>query len=273
MKNTFKNNALALLKPALVVTFAALLIACQEQPVAQEIEESIESSTQTAQEASSVKTEAAVAPAADVVVPEPSTAKTPSHPQYSSVPAQQLDESKFKPVATQMKPSTGDKIEVAELFWFGCGHCFALEPSLKKWKANIPDNAEFVKVPAIFSSRWEFHAKAFYTMQALSVPDEAYEEFFRSIHINRKQINTIGHLIEFLAKFDKSATEVESSFNSFQVDSNLRAAKKITLDSGATGVPAMIVDGKYITTQQQAGGQEAMFITVNQLVEKAAAER
>ena len=265
MKKISKNNAFVLLKPVLVAMFAALLIACQEQPVAQELEEPIEQATQAIQEAGVVEAEA-------VVVPETAQAAAPQ-PQHSPANFQQLDESKFQPVAVEMKPSTGDKVEVAELFWFGCGHCFALEPSLKKWKANIPDNAEFVKVPAIFSSRWEFHAKAFYTMQALNAPEEAYEEFFRSIHINRKQINTLDHLVEFMAKFEKSATDVESSFNSFQVDSNLRAAKKITRDSGATGVPAMIVDGKYITTQQQAGGQEAMFITVNQLVEKAAAER
>ena len=102
-----------------------------------------------------------------------------------------LSSSSYKPVSSQFKVSTGDKIEVAELFWFGCGHCFALEPYLKKWKKTMPENAKFVKVPAIFSSRWEFHGRAFYTMQSLDVPEKTYDSFFHSIHIKQKQINNL----------------------------------------------------------------------------------
>ncbi len=187
--------------------------------------------------------------------------------------AQTLDESTYKPVATQFNVSSGDKIEVAELFWFGCGHCFALEPTVKKWNANKPDNVEFVKIPAIFSKRWEFHGKAFYTMKALNVPEEAYDAFFHSIHIKRKQINNLGALTEFLAKFDKTEDQINSAFNSFEVDSKVRAAIKISRQSGATGVPTIVVDGKYQTSQGMTGGVDGLFKTVDLLVEKAASER
>ncbi|GAA6138205.1 thiol:disulfide interchange protein DsbA [Arenicella sp. 4NH20-0111] len=187
--------------------------------------------------------------------------------------AQPLDESTYKPVATQFNVSSGDKIEVAELFWFGCGHCFALEPTVKKWNANKPDNVEFVKIPAIFSKRWEFHGKAFYTMKALNVPEEAYDAFFHSIHIKRKQINNLGALTEFLAKFDKTEDQINSAFNSFEVDSKVRAAIKISRQSGATGVPTIVVDGKYQTSQGMTGGVDGLFKTVDLLVEKAASER
>ena len=254
------------------MAFAALLIACQDQTPVQE--------TDDTQEISSEKVESDTSDDATSEVKPQATSEATTSEQAEVKPSTSENtsteisgESKYQPVAVQMKPSTGDKIEVAELFWFGCGHCFALEPALKRWKANIPANAEFVKVPAIFSKRWEFHAKAFYAMEALSAPDDAYEQFFRSIHVDRRQINTLSHLVKFMQKFDKTESEVESAFNSFQVDSKLRAARKITRDSGATGVPAMIVDGKYITSQQQAGGQEQMFITVNELIEKTAAER
>ncbi len=187
--------------------------------------------------------------------------------------AQNLDEASYKPVASEFKVSTGDKIEVAELFWFGCGHCFALEPSIKKWKANKPENAEFVKVPAIFSKRWEFHGKAFYTMQALDVPQEAYDSFFHSIHIKRKPINRLSDLVTFLSAYDKTEEQVTAAFNSFEVDSKVRQAYKISRQSGATGVPTIVVDGKYQTSQGMTGSVENLFATVNKLVEKAAAER
>jgi len=187
--------------------------------------------------------------------------------------AQTVDSSKFKPVREQMTVTTGDKIEVAELFWFGCGHCFALEPALKQWKKNIPANAEFKKVPAIFSARWEFHGQAFYTMQALGVPEKAYDEFFNSIHIKRAPLNNMGQLVSFLKQFDISEEQVESAFNSFDVNNKMRAAKKITRQSGASGVPAMVVDGKYLTNQQLSGGTQEMFQVIDQLIGKAASER
>jgi len=184
-----------------------------------------------------------------------------------------VDASKYQAVSKPMTVSTGDKIEVVELFWFGCGHCFALEPSIKKWKKDIPANAEFKKVPAVFSARWEFHAQAFYTMKALGAPEEAYDKFFNKLHVERKQINNIGQLASFLKEFGKTEDQVESAFGSFDVDSKMRLAKKITRDSGARGVPAMVVDGKYLTSQTLSGGTDQMFDVVNQLVAKSASER
>lgn len=188
--------------------------------------------------------------------------------------AQTVDETKYKPVTAPFSVSTGDKIEVVELFWFGCGHCFALEPHIKKWnKEDRPDNVELVKVPALFSKRWEFHGQAFYTMQVLGVPEEVYDAFFQSIHVKRKPINTLSTFIDFMSEHGKTKEEVESTFNSFAVDTKMRNARKITRASGARGVPAIVVDGKYLTSQQNAGGNQQLFTVINQLAAKAAAER
>lgn len=187
--------------------------------------------------------------------------------------AQEVDSSKYQALSSPMKVTTGEKIEVVELFWFGCGHCFALEQSVKSWLGNKPENAEFVKVPALFSKRWEFHGQAYYTMQALAVPASAYDDLFAAIHVKRSRIDTLPALVDFLAAYDKSEEEVTSAFNSFEVDSKMRYARKVTRDSGATGVPAIIVDGKYRTSEQLAGKGLQMFQVVDQLVAKAAAER
>ena len=168
--------------------------------------------------------------------------------------------------------STDDKIEVTELFWYGCSHCFALEPFIKSWLDEKPDNAEFVKVPAIFSSSWSFHGQAYYTMQALGVLDEANDAFFHQIHVLRKPINDLNTLALFLASYDKSEEEVTAAFNSFVVDNKLRNATNLTRQSSATGVPAILVDGKYLTSVSQAGGQAELFEVIDQLILKAATE-
>ena len=184
------------------------------------------------------------------------------------------DEATYTVLNAPLEPSTGDKIEVMELFWYGCGHCFSLEPYVKNWKQNAqPENAEFVKLPAIFSQRWEFHGKAFYTMKALGVLEQANDAFFRRIHVMRNPINTLDQLVTFLEDYDQTEEQVTQAFNSFGVDSQLRNAKIVTSKSTAQGVPAILVDGKYHTSVRLAGSQDKLFKVVNQLVEKAAAER
>jgi thiol:disulfide interchange protein DsbA len=160
-----------------------------------------------------------------------------------SVAATSLSSDNYTELSSPLDVSTGDKIEVTELFWYGCGHCFALEPFVDEWKKGKAENVEFVKVPAIFSKRWEFHGKAFYTMEALGVLDKANEAFFHRIHVMRKGINDLEALSEFLSAYDKSAEEVAAAFNSFDVDNKLRNAKIITAKSTAQGVPAFLVDG------------------------------
>ena len=183
------------------------------------------------------------------------------------------DPSKYRVVNSPIPVTTGDKIEVAELFWFKCGHCYALEPSLKSWAADKPDNVELIKIPAILNSRWAFEAQAYYTMQTLNVPSEAYDKYFMRIHVQRQYINNLDDLSAFLGDFGKTPAEVKSAFESFAVDTNMRYAKRAGISSGATGVPAIIVDGKYITSVSDAGSVSEMFTVVDQLIAKAAAER
>lgn len=191
----------------------------------------------------------------------------------SEISAQTLDESMYSVLDTPLQVSTGDQIEVTELFWYGCPHCYSLEPFVKDWLKDKPENSEFVKIPAIFSSSWQFAAQVFYTMEALGVLEEANDTYFHRIHVLRKQTNNLDDLIEFMATYGKTPDETTAAFNSFAVDTKVRNANRITRSSTATGVPAILVDGKYLTSVSQAGGQAELFQVINQLVEKAAAER
>ena len=264
------------IKSASLILLTSLLLACQgetsaESTAVNSADDAVEKVTESAAktvEAAKVEIAQKVTEVETPKVVE-SVPVTPIKPaDYST-----LDPKTYKPVAETIAVSSGDSIEVAELFWFGCGHCFALEPHIKSWLKNKPANAKFKKVPAVFSKRWEFHAKAFYTMEALNVPEKAYDDFFRQIHVVKRGINTLDGLVKFLAPFNKEKELVENTFNSFAVDSQFRNAVKITKASGARGVPAMIVDGKHLTSQSDAGGTDEMFEVVNKLVAKAAAEK
>ena len=173
-----------------------------------------------------------------------------------------------------LKTSTGDKIEVRELFWYGCPHCFSLEPFVVKWLENKPANAEFVATPAVFSKRWVFHAKAYYTIKALGLEEKGHPLIFDAIHLKKEPIGNVKNLSALLNEnFGTDPEVVKNTISSFAVDSNVRAANSISVKSGANGVPTLIVDGKYRLSAQSAGGNAGVFDLVNFLVEKAQSER
>jgi len=176
-------------------------------------------------------------------------------------------------IANPQPVQTGEKIEVRELFWYGCPHCYSLEPFLQNWKQNKPDEAGFVLMPGIFHRASEFHAKAFYTFEALGITESVHRDFYDEIHQRGNRMRSLSGLVEFAAKHGVADNEFEDAFNSFSVDANVRSARKVFRDYEATGVPTIIVDGRYRITVSSAGGHEQLLQLINFLVEQAAQAR
>lgn len=168
---------------------------------------------------------------------------------------------------------TGDKIEVVEMFWYRCPHCFRLEPYLLQWLENKPENAELVPIPAILNDNWAFHARAYFTFEALGLTEQLHGPFFDAIHRDRKPFNTAEQLAEWAAQQGADGEAIVGTFNSFAVNNKLNFARIMTAKYGISGVPAIIVDGKYRTSVSMAGSHDTLLELINYLVEKAAAER
>jgi len=168
---------------------------------------------------------------------------------------------------------TGDKIEVRELFWYGCPHCYALEPFIENWKDNMPAEAGFIMMPGIFRKDTQFHARAFYTFEALGVTKEVHRDFYDEIHQRGNRIYNLSGLVEFVRKHDVDAEAFRDAFDSFAVDANVRNAQQMFREYEATGVPTIVVDGRYRVTVSSAGGHEQLLELINFLVAKAAGER
>ena len=174
---------------------------------------------------------------------------------------------------TFLKPypvSTGDKIEVREVFWYGCPHCFNLETPLNKWrKEGIPANAEFVRMPGIFRESWIPHARAYYAFEALGQTEKLHHALMNAMHVKKQRIMTKDQIADFIATQGVDRKEFLDAYNSFSVDSLSRQAGIMTKRYGITGVPSLIVDGRYLVNTSHAGKGE-LFKVVNHLVEKAA---
>jgi protein dithiol oxidoreductase (disulfide-forming) len=162
------------------------------------------------------------------------------------------------------------KIEVIEFFWYGCPHCYSFEPSLAAWLKTKPENVEFIRIPAVFSEQWGKHAKAYFTAEALGVVDKVHADLFNAVQ-EKKEVETEDQLVKFFAAHGVKEADFREAFNSFMVDSKMRKAPALAAKYGITGVPAIIVNGKYRTNGTLAGSQEKMIDVVNAIIKKESA--
>lgn len=168
---------------------------------------------------------------------------------------------------------TGDKIEVREVFWYGCPHCYDLEPALNKWLKSKPVNVQFVRMPGIFRKSWEPHAKAFYAFEALGVTDKLHSAFFKALHGQQQPLNDENGIAEFAAKHGVDKDVFKRAYHSFQVDARVRNSMQMGQRYGIEGVPSLVVDGKFRADSGVAKGHDRLMQVVDHLVKKAAAER
>ena len=174
----------------------------------------------------------------------------------------------FKTTKNIIPTESKDKIEVVELFWYGCIHCFNMDPYLDKWADNLPKDVTFRRIPAIPRKDWIESAKAYYALETLGVVNKLHEKLFDAIHKEKSlKHNDTRALIKWISvngKLDKK--DVESAFNSFSMKAKLSRSYKIFKSAGATGVPTMIIDGKYFTSSTMAGGEQNAIDIMNFII-------
>lgn len=174
----------------------------------------------------------------------------------------------YKRVAEPQRLEPGDDVEVLELFWYGCPHCYRLEPAIEEWLDSKPAGATFRRLPAAASSRWVPHAKAFFAAEQLGVLDKLHEPLFAALHEQRRKLFSDEQLIAFAAEQGIDEQAFLEAYQSFPVDMKVRQSAELARRYQLSGVPAIVVNGKYITGVTEAGGREKLFEVVDFLIEK-----
>jgi thiol:disulfide interchange protein DsbA len=166
-----------------------------------------------------------------------------------------------------------DKIEVIEFFWYGCPHCYNLEPMLQQWLKTTPKNVEFIRIPAVFNEQWGKHAKAYFTAEALGVVDKIHADFFDAIQNKKESLETEDQLAKFFVAHGVDEKQFHESYNSFLVDSKMRQAPVLSSRYGITGVPAVIINGKFKTNGPLAGSHEKLIEVMSKLIKQESAAK
>jgi thiol:disulfide interchange protein DsbA len=173
------------------------------------------------------------------------------------------------PLAT----SSGDKVEVIEAFFYGCPHCYQLLPLLDRWRPEHEKDIDFKYLPVIFQPSWALYAQAYYAADALGVVDKIHEPLFRAIHAEKRPLGTAAALADFFAEHGVPREDFYGALHSFAVSLNVSRAQDMTKRYGITGVPSLIVDGRYRTSASLAGTHQKALQVVSFLIDKVKAER
>ena len=185
--------------------------------------------------------------------------------------AEEKSSTGYEAVSPPQPTANPAKIEVIEFFWYGCPHCYSFEPTLTTWLKAKPENVEFIRIPAIFNEQWGKHAKAYFTAEALGVVDKVHADLFDAIQ-QKKELETEEQLAKFFTDHGVKEADFRETYNSFMIDAKMRQAPALAAKYGITGVPAIIVNGKYKTNGTLAGSQEKMIDVVNALIKKEGAK-
>lgn len=176
-------------------------------------------------------------------------------------------------VPAQPKVTGTDKIEVVEVFWYGCTHCFAFDPYVQQWEAGLDSDVTFVRMPAIWNATLETHAKAFYTAEILANsgvlknPGAFHDAFFAEIHKNRQPLASPRSIQAFFERFGVTPADYEKAFKSFELDQRVRTAKDLTRRYKVSGVPAVVVNGKYTNLSNSLQGYDDYIGLMDALVD------
>lgn len=195
-------------------------------------------------------------------------AQAPAEPGAGTA---KFEAGKHYQLLTPAQPTSSDsgKVEVAEVFMFGCPGCFGFEPHLQAWLAKgLPDYVSFVRIPAPWNAMADLHARAYYTAQALGKTQEIEGPLFNEIHVKHNFVDTEAKLAAFFKQFSVDDTTFRNTFGSFAVDAKVGRAEDLVKRYKVPSTPSVVVNGRYLTNGSMAGSYEAWFAVIDELIAK-----
>jgi thiol:disulfide interchange protein DsbA len=176
----------------------------------------------------------------------------------------------YKLIQPAVPPSSPPgKVEVVEVFWYACGHCYLLEPKLETWaRTGKAPYVDFVRQPATWNEVLKTHARVFYTAELLGKLPQLHADIFREINLKGNRLDNPESIEAFFVSHGVPKADFQKAFSSFAVESKLRRADDLNRRYRITGTPTVIVNGKYMTDVGMAGSEENLFEVVNALAAK-----
>jgi protein dithiol oxidoreductase (disulfide-forming) len=191
----------------------------------------------------------------------------------AEVPVAYVEGTHYTRLPEAVRTADPARIEVVEVFWYGCSHCYQFEPLLAKWQQALPKDVDFRRSPALWNKPMAIHAQAFYAAQALGVLEKMHEPLFRALNVDRKRLDTEDELAALFAANGVKEDDFRKAFNSFGVQASVKQADARARSYRVSGTPEVIVNGKFSVSARTAGSPEAMLKVIDFLLAKERSER
>ena len=176
-------------------------------------------------------------------------------------------------IPVQGTSSPPDKIEVAEFLWYGCLYCYRMDAYIDEWRKRLPDEVNFVHMPAVWDATMETHARLFLALEALGELDAAHKDIFRAIHTEQRLLLTLRDQERFVERYGVSAEDYRNAYRSFGVETNLRRIRDLMRRYRILAVPALVVNGKYVVRSGQNSDMPELLEIVDELIQRELSER
>lgn len=200
----------------------------------------------------------------DIVLADNSSAAAPARTEWKYQEGQHF----ATLTSAQGTSSAAGKIEVAEVFWYGCSHCYNLEPVLSDWVKRLPADVSFVRIPVMWNPTNEIHGRIYYTAEALGKLDKINPAMFKAIHVENRPMTEEKDIVAFFEENGVPAADFNKTFRSFAVESALKRAKDLTVKYKVRGVPLLVVDGKYKTDGPQIRSHQDLLAVTEELIQR-----
>lgn len=161
---------------------------------------------------------------------------------------------------------TRSKVEVIEFFWYRCPHCADLEHDLQAWVKKLPKNVQFKRQATALNDGWLPLTRAYYALEALGLVDRLHAEVFRAIHSQGIDLNDPDTFFEWAEGKGVDRKRLENAYKSFAVATKVARARQVARNYRLNGVPAFVVNGRYVTSAYITGGHPQLFAALDGLI-------
>jgi thiol:disulfide interchange protein DsbA len=182
-------------------------------------------------------------------------------------PAMAQEQPPFYELNPPLPTDSPGKVEVVEFFWYGCPHCYALEPALLAWVKKLPQDVVFKRVPAIFNENWAASARVFYTLEAMGELPRLHSAFFDAIHKDGLRPISDSQVLDWMKVHGVDVEQFKTTEKAFSTESRMKRARALIESAKIDGVPAIVIQGHYVVTAQESA--DAMLGRVDQFIGQA----
>ena len=174
----------------------------------------------------------------------------------------------YKKVPNPQATQTGKNIEVLEIFWYGCSHCYHLESSLQAWKKALPSDVTFRTTPAAWNMMMVQHAKVFFATEQMGLLPKLHDSIFDALHKEGANLHQEDDVLAWMGKHGVDTAKFKTYYNSFSVSNLANRAQSTASQYGAEGVPVLVINGKWLTAPSMAGGEQQALQVADYLIAK-----